>query len=112
MRVALPVFLYTAVIVFSIVDIIMIDPSRVRALPKWGWIMLVIALPLIGVVLWFIIGRERPERRNHGRYPSRPTAPDDDIAFLGQIGREKAQEDRIRDLEERLSELDDDDKKD
>lgn len=44
--------------VFALIDIIMRDEWQVRHLPKFGWILLVIFLPLIGTVLWFVIGRE------------------------------------------------------
>jgi hypothetical protein len=44
--------------VLALVDIIMRDESQVRYLPKFGWVLLVILLPLIGTVLWFILGRE------------------------------------------------------
>lgn len=44
--------------VLALVDIIMRDEWQVRHLPKFGWILLVILLPLIGTVLWFVLGRE------------------------------------------------------
>ena len=44
--------------VFALVDIIMRDEGQVRHLPKFGWVLLVIFLPLIGTVLWFVLGRE------------------------------------------------------
>jgi hypothetical protein len=30
----------------------------VKHLPKFGWVILVVLLPLIGTLLWFTIGRE------------------------------------------------------
>lgn len=47
-----------AAMVFALVDIIMRDEWQVKHLPKFGWLLLVVLLPLIGTVLWFIIGRE------------------------------------------------------
>lgn len=112
-----------AVTIFAVVDIITIDPSRVRGLPKFAWIILTLITSFIGAVLWFVIGREPIEPRSHGRYgepmqptrsPSRrgPVAPDDDTEFLGKLSREAEQEERIRQLEKRLAELDDDKPKD
>lgn len=117
-RVLVPLVL-TGLLVFAVVDIIAIDGGRVRGLPKYAWIGVVILLPLIGPLLWFLIGRERLEARNHGRYaeaagssgPGRrfgPIAPDDDPDFLGRLSREQQQEERIRELEKRLNELGDD----
>ena len=103
-------FIVVGLWVWSIVDIVLIDARRVRGLPKPGWIVIVIVLPVVGAVLWFILGRERLSAA--GRYAKTgPIAPDDDPAFLRQLNRDQEQEQRIRDLEERLAELDDDDPK-
>ena len=117
LRLLIPL-IYTAFLVYSIVDIVTIDPSRAKHLPKFTWIILAIILPIIGGLLWFLIGREPLEPREHGRYaPPRqvtrrgPSAPDDDPDFLHKLSREQAQEDRIRELEERLKKIDGDDDK-
>lgn len=91
--------------VYTLIDCIRTDESRVRGLPKLVWVFVVIALPLVGSVLWFLIGKER---RGRDRPAVRQNAPDDDPAFLGKIGMEQDREKRIRKLEERLAELDDD----
>jgi hypothetical protein len=116
LRLIIPL-IYTAFLVFSIVDLVTIDPGRVKHLPKFTWIILVIIVPLIGGLLWFFAGREPLEARENGRYRNPPTqrrvgpsAPDDDPEFLGRLSRDAAQEERIRDLEERLRQIDDDDK--
>jgi len=109
----LPILFAAALTIFTVVDIALIERSRVRGLPKIGWILISIVLVVIGPVLWFLLGRERLERNSGGSFGPRPrrgpTAPDDDPEFLGQLGRETAQEKRIRELEERLREIDDDD---
>ncbi|CAN5237139.1 PLDc N-terminal domain-containing protein [soil metagenome] len=122
-RVIVPLIL-TAVMVFTIVDLITIDNSRVRGLPKFAWIILAVILPIVGSIIWFMVGREPLEQRSGGRYRDSPhssaprtvrrgpTAPDDDTEFLGKLSRETEQEKRIRQLEERLAELDDDKPKD
>ncbi|QEO08818.1 PLD nuclease N-terminal domain-containing protein [Protaetiibacter larvae] len=102
----LPFIIVLVLLIAAIVDLIRIDPSRVRALPKPVWALIIIVIAFVGPILWFAAGREPLEKRNHGRYPSAPVAPDDDPAFLRRIAREKEQEQRIRDLEQRLSELD------
>ncbi|MFC5502579.1 PLD nuclease N-terminal domain-containing protein [Lysinimonas soli] len=122
-RVLIPLIL-VGILVFAIVDIIVIDNARVRGLPKFAWIPVVIVLPFIGPLLWFFLGRERLEEYSNGRYandpaptpePGRrfgPIAPDDDPDFLGRLNREQEQEERIRELEKRLKELGDDKPKD
>lgn len=97
-------FLVLALDVFAIVDLSMIDPRRVRTLNKPIWAVLIILLPVIGAVLWFLVGRER---RDSGGV-ARTVAPDDDPAFLRDLKAREDQEERIRRLEQELAELDDD----
>ncbi len=101
----LPLIIAVVLLVAAVVDIVRIDPSRVRALPKPLWAVIAIGIIVIGPILWFALGRERLEPRRRAA----PVAPDDDPEFLRRLAREKEQEQRIRDLEKRLSELDGDD---
>jgi len=102
----LPLIIMIVLLVAALVDVIRIDPSRVRALPKGLWVVIIILIVIIGPILWFTLGRERLEKRNAGR--SGRIAPDDDPEFLRRIAEQKQQEQRIRDLEQQLSELDND----
>jgi hypothetical protein len=106
----LPFLIAAAVLIYTVVDIALIDRSRVKGLPKILWVLIVLVLPIIGAVLWFFLGRERLSERGSGGGSVRrgPRAPDDDPDFLRKLSREQAQEERIRDLEERLREIDDD----
>lgn len=104
----------TAVMVFSIVDIATIDRSRVRHLPKFVWMVLVVVTSVLGSMLWFAIGRERKGLggQSAGRRP-KPLGPEDDPNFIDDIEqrrRNREQEERIRDLERQLRELDDEPK--
>jgi hypothetical protein len=47
----------------ALVDIIIREDWQVRHLPKLVWVLLVVLLPLIGSIVWFLVGREwgRPE---------------------------------------------------
>jgi hypothetical protein len=93
--------------IYSIVDCALIERERVRGLPKAVWILVLIVLPIIGGVLWFLVGRGR--KAGAGR---RSLAPDDDPDFLKHLSQERArrdreQEQRIRKLEADLADLDD-----
>lgn len=91
--------------VYALVDLFMTHTPRVRAFPKPVWIAIVVALPVIGPLLWLIVGKASkgsPKGRSMGR------APDDDPRFLGSIDTESSDE-RIRRLEEELRKLDDED---
>ncbi len=89
--------------IYSVADCAFFDRNRVRGLPKPVWLLVIILLPIIGGALWFIIGRGR---RRHG-YGRRSTAPDDDPEFLKRLGVDREQEERIRQLEKELADLDD-----
>lgn len=98
-----------ALMVAALVDLAMIERHRVRGLPRWAWIPVIVILVVIGPVLWFLVGHAR--QGSSGDPARRPLAPDDDPAFLGSLGRDREQEERIRRLEQELAELDDDDPK-
>lgn len=91
--------------VFAIVDLVVIDRSRVRAFPKVVWFIVILVLPIVGALLWFTVGRDWGRQRNR---ESRIVAPDDDPAFLRSIKLDEEREERIRKLEQELAELDDD----
>ncbi|MEN9620863.1 MAG: hypothetical protein RL499_1056, partial [Actinomycetota bacterium] len=91
------------------VDAVLTDRSRVRAFPKQVWIAGVILLPVLGGVLWLVVGKAR---RSAGG-ARRPVAPDDDPSFLNTLSREEvarraADDERLRRLEQELADLDDD----
>lgn len=100
-RVLLPVLLLLiAFWVYSIVDCALLSPTRHRGVSKPVWILIAVLLPVLGGILWFIVGR--------GRQRTAPvsTAPDDDLEFLGSIGSISDQDERIRRLEAELAALD------
>ena len=110
----LPFLIYAALTIYSVVDIALIERDRVKGVPKILWILVVIVIPIVGAVLWFLLGRERLSDRGLGRGGVRrgPRAPDDDPEFLRKLSREQEQDERIRQLEERLRHLDGDESDD
>ena len=89
--------------VYSIVDCALQPPTRHRGVSKPMWILIVVLLPVVGGILWFVIGRSR------GRSAAAFRAPDDDPEFLGRITIASDQDERIRRLEEELAALDSED---
>lgn len=74
----LPVVLLALLVVYCLIEVAQADPDRVRALPRWLWVALIILLPGVGAIAWLIVGR--PLRTQPP--PRRPRAPDDDPDFL------------------------------
>ncbi|WP_414684225.1 PLD nuclease N-terminal domain-containing protein [Microbacterium sp.] len=86
--------------VYSIVDCAIQPPTKHRGVSKPVWILIVVIFPVLGGILWFVIGRARASQM------VAPRAPDDDPEFLGRIGSISDQDERIRRLEEELAQLD------
>lgn len=97
-------FLVVALDVFAIVDLAVIDPYRVRTLNKPVWVIIILVLPVIGALLWFLVGRERRDATGQRR----TIAPDDDPAFLRNLNAQGDRQERIRRIEQELADLDDD----
>ena len=91
--------------VYTIVDCAMTDANRARGIPKPFWVVIIVLLPVIGGILWLVIGKDRSAGGGGSR---RQVPPDDDPAFLGRIGHDREREERIRRLEQELADLDDD----
>ena len=94
------------VFVYGLVDVIRTDPRQTKGISKPAWIVVQIVLPVIGAVLWFLIGRPRgtgpdPVRRTY----SQPVAPDDDPDFLRNLElrrRKQAEAARLKKLKDEL----------
>ncbi|MDF2045095.1 PLD nuclease N-terminal domain-containing protein [Microbacterium sp. Kw_RZR3] len=92
----------TAFWVYTIVDCAVQPATRHRGVSKGAWMVIVILLPVLGGILWFLVGRGRAGA------PALRRAPDDDPEFLGRLSSAARadQDERIRRLEEELAQLD------
>ena len=105
----LPFVVEAVILVFCLIDAILADDSRVRNLPKWGWILLIIIIPLVGGIAWLVAGRpvNAPPRQvpwpsRTAGYPEterpahlRPKAPDDDPEFLASLKKSNSDHERM-----------------
>lgn len=84
--------LFTAAVVFAtiyaFIDCLQTNGRLMRVLPKAVW-LLVVLVPVLGPMLWFISGRldSRSVQRTVGRggRPPGPRGPDDDPDFLRRL---------------------------
>jgi hypothetical protein len=101
--------LLLAVWVFAIFDVIKTERELCRNLPKELWLFLVIILPDIGAIAWFIMGRPINARFRPGSTESRQPGSLWRLDPRGSIGPEdspefmkSAEERRLRAWEEEL----------
>lgn len=98
-----------AVTIYALIECARTRPNDVRSLPKAGWILAIILLPLIGAALWFWLGRPAYGAPGPAARPSRPTggqkAPDDDDAFLRNLETQRRQAARAEELRRKEAEL-------
>ncbi len=104
LRVVVPIVVLV-VFVYGLIDLIRTDARLTKGISKTAWIIVQIVLPVIGAVLWFLIGRPRNETAPAPASYRHPTAPDDDPDFLRNLEqrrRNQAEADRLKRLKDEL----------
>lgn len=74
-----------------------LSADRVRNLPRALWVLVILLVPLLGPLAYFVWGRPVPPPREGGpirRSGPRPTSPDDDPEFLRSMDTEQSRRDR------------------
>lgn len=89
-----------ALTVFALADCVQTQDDKVRGVPKWAWIVLIVLIPWVGPLTWLFVGRERSWGRGSGDAsgPRRdgPLAPDEDPEFLRKLDEDIRRERRER----------------
>jgi hypothetical protein len=91
------------IFVYGLVDVIRTDGRLTRGISKPAWIVVMIVLPVIGAILWLLIGRPRGTSPQQSQ--RHPTAPDDDPDFLRNLEarrRTQAEAERLTRLKDEL----------
>ena len=83
-------------VLFILALISCLSADRVRALPRLLWALLIILVPLLGPIAYFVWGRPvaPPQEGVVRRGPPRPSSPDDDPDFLRTMDSEQSRRDR------------------
>ncbi|MFV0459792.1 MAG: PLD nuclease N-terminal domain-containing protein [Actinomycetales bacterium] len=110
----LPVIVQLALLVYCLVDCVQADERRIRILPRWAWVLIIIILPIAGGLGWLLAGRPVPgDVDDAGIRSMGPLGPDDDPDFLNRIDEESERQRRLEswedDLRRRETELKPDD---
>lgn len=94
--------------IFALADCIQTEDDKVRGLPKWAWIVLIVLIPWVGPLTWMFVGKERGDGAEGGGFgrstgPRRqgPTAPDEDPEFLRKLDEDIRRERRERERQQR-----------
>ncbi|MBE1487636.1 PLD nuclease N-terminal domain-containing protein [Plantactinospora soyae] len=91
--------------VVALISCLSAESDEIRALPRFAWVLIILFIPLIGSVAWFVAGRPVPATHPAGggrpgggaatgRDRQRPLAPDDDPEFLRSLDSERSKQDR------------------
>ena len=79
---------------YTLLDALRTHQEQMRTFPKWLWIIAVIFFPVVGPLLWLLLGRPRavraPKPRQGGGFtgsrrgtpPPATSSPDDDEEYL------------------------------
>lgn len=99
---------------YTLLDAVRTPAHEARTLPKWLWVLVTLFFPVIGPVLWLLLGRPKRERGTRGSIPRPGTArrgntlsmasPDDDEAYLRWLKAKAERERASRDAERRSRE--------
>ncbi len=97
----IPIVLSIALMVFALADCTQTPDNRVRGIPKWAWIVLIVLIPWVGALTWLLVGKDRG-RGGFGNASPRPVrrsgplAPDEDPEFLRKLDEDIRRERRER----------------
>jgi hypothetical protein len=72
------------VTIYAFIDCIRSEPERLRGLPRFLWLLLIVLIAPVGAVIWLVLGRESSGGGGGGGGP-RVVAPDDDPDFLRSL---------------------------
>jgi len=94
----LPAVIEIGLLVYCLIDCLQTDSALVRNLPKLGWVLLIVIIPLVGGIAWLVAGR--PERAPGRAVPWRSTS----TAGYPEHERPFAADDAYRAIDARLRE--------
>ncbi|WP_455117496.1 PLD nuclease N-terminal domain-containing protein [Rothia mucilaginosa] len=93
---------------YTLLDAVRTPAHEARTLPKWLWVLVTLLFPVVGPLMWLILGRPKAQpaadaRRGFGQRRSAPapsvSSPDDDEEYLRWLKAKAERERRSREAE-------------
>jgi len=82
--VVIGMILITALEIYALIDCARTPEAKMRSLPRWAWLIIIIFVPAIGAISWIIAGRPEGPSRG-GKKGKKIVPPDDNPDFLRKI---------------------------
>lgn len=67
--------------VYAFVAALQADATRIRVMPRWLWVAVIVAIPVIGPLAWLLTGQSSQAAIDD----EGPLGPDDDPDFLRRL---------------------------
>lgn len=93
---------------YTLLDAVRTPAHEARTLPKWLWVLVTLFFPVVGPIMWLILGRPKAQpaagsRPGFGRRRGTPapsvSSPDDDEEYLRWLKAKAERERRSREAE-------------
>lgn len=94
---------------YTLLDAIRTPAHEARTLPKWLWVLVTLLFPVVGPIMWLILGRPKAQpaagtpRPGFGQRRGTPapsvSSPDDDEEYLRWLKAKAERERRSREAE-------------
>lgn len=94
---------------YTLLDAVRTPAHEARTLPKWLWVLVTLLFPVVGPIMWLILGRPKAQpaagapRPGFGQRRSTPapsvSSPDDDEEYLRWLKAKAERERRSREAE-------------
>ena len=94
---------------YTLLDAVRTPTHEARTLPKWLWVLVTLFFPVVGPLMWLILGRPKAQpaagtpRPGFGQRRSTPapsvSSPDDDEEYLRWLKAKAERERRSREAE-------------
>ena len=94
---------------YTLLDAVRTPAHEARTLPKWLWVLVTLLFPVVGPLMWLILGRPKAQpaagapRTGFGQRRSTPapsvSSPDDDEEYLRWLKAKAERERRSREAD-------------